>query len=130
MEVKADKLVKAYVKIRDKRRELSSEFEKQDEALKDQLAVIERELLETCKEMGVDSFRTEYGTVSRRVQKRYMTNDWHSFHQFVKEHDALGLIEQRIAQLNMRNFLEEYPDLLPPGLNVDSSYTVQITRRK
>ena len=130
MEVKADKLVKAYVKIRDRRRELLSEYEQQDNELKEKIEILERELLEMCKEMGVENFRTEFGTVSRSIQKRYTTNDWHSFHQFIKEHDALGLLEQRIAQLNMRTFLDENPDLLPPGLNVDSKYTIKITRRK
>jgi hypothetical protein len=130
MEVKADKLVKAYIKIRDKRQELLKQYEQEDGRLKEQLEMIDRELLDMCKEMGVENFRTEFGTVSRGIHKRYSTNDWHSFHQFVKEHDALGLLEQRIAQMNMRAFLDENPDLLPPGLNVDSKYTIKITRRK
>ena len=82
-----------------------------------------------CKETGADSLRTEFGTVTRRVAKRYWTNDWHSFHEFLKEHGALELLEKRIAQTNMSTFLEENPDLLPPGLNVDSRYTVTVRRK-
>jgi len=129
MEIKADKLVKTYVKIRDKRKELVDQYEKEDNNLKEALELIESELLEMCKEMGADSLRTEFGTVTRRVAKRYWTNDWHSFHEFLKEHGALELLEKRIAQTNMSTFLEENPDLLPPGLNVDSRYTVTVRRK-
>lgn len=129
MEIKADKLVKTYVRIRDKRKELADQYEKQDGDLKEALETIESELLEMCKETGADSLRTEFGTVTRRVAKRYWTNDWHSFHEFLKEHGALELLEKRIAQTNMSTFLEENPDLLPPGLNVDSRYTVTVRRK-
>lgn len=129
MEIKADKLVKTYVKIRDKRKELADQYEKEDSNLKEALETIESELLEMCKETGADSLRTEFGTVTRRVAKRYWTNDWHSFHEFLKEHGALELLEKRIAQTNMSTFLEENPDLLPPGLNVDSRYTVTVRRK-
>ena len=129
MEIKADKLVKTYVKIRDKRKELVDQYEKEDNNLKEALELIESELLEMCKETGADSLRTEFGTVTRRVAKRYWTNDWHSFHEFLKEHGALELLEKRIAQTNMSTFLEENPELLPPGLNVDSRYTVTVRRK-
>lgn len=129
MDVKADRLVKAYVRIRDRRKELATQFEKEDAELKDTLEVIEGELLNICKETGADSLRTEFGTVSRKLAKRYWTNDWHSFHEFLKEHGTLELLEKRIAQTNMTTFLEENPDLLPPGLQVDSKYTVTVRRK-
>lgn len=129
MDIKADKLVKAYVKIRDKRRELTAEFEKQDAELQESLDLIEKNLLDLFKETGAESLRTEFGTVTRRVSKRYWTNDWHSFYEFLKEHGAVELLEKRIAQTNMSVFLEENPDLLPPGLQIDSRYAVTVKRK-
>lgn len=125
----AKKLVKVYVKIRDKRKELKTKFEEEDKALEDQIEAINAELLELLKTMGAESMRTEFGTITKRVYKRYYTNDWYSFHNFVKEHDALDLLEKRVSQGNMTTFLEENPDLHPPGLNVDSRYAVVITKR-
>ena len=127
--VPTDKLVKAYIKIRDARKTLASEYEKQDAELKESLDTIESQLLEVCKAIGSDGIKTPFGTVSRNVAKRYWTNDWHSFHEFMKEHDALDLVEKRIAQTNMSTFLEENPDLHPPGLNIDSRYTVVVRRK-
>lgn len=129
MDIKADKLVKAYVKIRDKRKQLADDYEKQDKELEESLDRIESELLEICKEMGADSIRTEFGTVSRKVAKRYWTNDWHSFYKFLMDRGMPELLEKRIAQTNMSTFLEENPDILPPGLNVDRRYTVSVRRK-
>ncbi len=127
--VPTDKLVKAYIKIRDARKELSTEFEKKDSELQEAMDTIEAQLLEVCKTTGADGIRTPYGTVSRTVKKRFWTNDWHSFYEFLKEHEAIDLLEKRIAQTNMSTFLEENPDLHPPGLNVDSRYSVVVRRK-
>jgi hypothetical protein len=127
--IPTDKLVKAYVKIRDARKELADQFEQQDSDLKESLDVIESQLLEACKAIGADSIRTPYGTLSRTVKKRYWTNDWHSFYAFLKEHEAMELLEKRVSQTNMSTFLEENPDLHPPGLNVDSRYSVVVRRK-
>ena len=127
-----DKLVKTYIKIRDNRRALTADYEKADKELEECLDTIEQELLEVCKAVGADSIRTEFGTFTRSVKKRYWTDDWYSFHEFMKEHEAHGtmsLLEKRIAQTNMATFLEDNPDLHPPGLNVDSRYTVVVRRK-
>lgn len=127
--IPTDKLVKTYVKIRDARKELADKYEQEDAELKEAMDTIEQQLLEACKTIGADSIRTPHGTISRTVKKRYWTNDWHSFHEFLKEHEAFDLLEKRIAQTNMSTFLEENPDLHPPGLNIDSRYSVVVRRK-
>ena len=124
-EVTADRLVKAYVKIRDKRAELA----KQDAELEAQQEVLQSELLEICKDTGADMLRTAHGTVSRKLSKRYWTSDWESFYEFIKEHDAFHFLHQRISNGNVDTFLAENPDLHPPGLNADTSYTVVVRRK-
>jgi len=123
--ITADKLVKTYIKIRDKR----AEIKKQDDDLEEQQKIIEGELLEICKATGAESLRTEFGTVSRKISKRYWTSDWSSFYDFLKKHDAVDLLEKRIAQSTMSAFLEENPELLPPGLQVDRQFTAVIRRK-
>lgn len=124
-----DRLVKAYIKIRDKKREATAAYEKQDAEYQEMLDTVEGELLEILKATGGTSISTEHGTVIRKVSKRYWTNDWYSFYEFVKKHSAFELFEKRIAQTNMATFLEENPDELPPGLNIDSKYTAVVRRK-
>ena len=123
--ITADKLVKIYIKIRDKRAELTKEAD----ALEEQQNIIQAKLLEICKDTGAESLRTEFGTVTRRVSKRYWTSDWDSFYKFMKEHDAMQLLQQRVSNGNMEQFLEENPDIHPPGLNVDASFAVTVRRK-
>jgi hypothetical protein len=80
------------------------------------------------KTMGVTSVRTSEGTVVLSVSTRYNTQDWDSFKKFVVEHDAVDLLEKRIAQGNMRQFLEENPGTVPPGLNSNSEYSVSVRK--
>lgn len=124
-EVNTEKLAKIYVKIRDKRREL----EKQVAELKEQQDLVGSQLLEICKAEGAQTIRTQYGTVSRRITKNYWTSDWDSFFKFLKENDAFSLMQQRINSTNMAQFLEENPDLHPPGLNADVNQTIVIVKR-
>jgi hypothetical protein len=124
-EVNTEKLAKIYVKIRDKRREL----EKQAAELKEQQDLVGSQLLEICKAEGAQTIRTQFGTVSRRITKNYWTSDWDSFFKFLKDNDAFSLMQQRINSTNMAQFLEENPDLHPPGLNADVNQTIVIVKR-
>jgi hypothetical protein len=128
--ISTDKLVETYVKIRDAKRETEKKLKDEVAEFDRQLDVIEAELLAICKEQDAEGIRTKHGFVSRRVKSRYWTADWEPFYNFVKEHDAFALLEKRIHQTNMKEFLEENPDLRPAGLNVDSEYTVVVTRSK
>ena len=48
-----DKLVKVYIKIRDARDQLRRELEEKEADLNEQLALIEQEILELCKQTNV-----------------------------------------------------------------------------
>ncbi|NDG30749.1 hypothetical protein EB118_11830 [bacterium] len=128
--VPVDKLAGVYIKIRDARAKLKSDYEAQDLELEEQMEVIEEQLLEACKFIGADSIRTAAGTVIRSIKSRYWTNDWDSMYDFVRKNDAFGLLERRIHQSNMKQFIEENPDLLPTGLNTDSRYSIVVRRSK
>jgi enamine deaminase RidA (YjgF/YER057c/UK114 family) len=124
----ADKLVKAYIKIRDAKEKLVREHEEQLKGLTDQMEVIEQELLELCKTTGQDGGKTSFGTFTRTVKTRYWTSDWGSMYRFIKEHEAPELLERRIAQGNIKEFLETNPDVRPEGLNTDSRYSITVRR--
>ena len=123
--VNAETLAKVYVKIREKRRELA----KQDKELEEQLEIVANQLLEICKEQGAATIRTAHGTISRRTSKRFWPTDWDAFYKFIKDNDAMSLLYQRVNTANMEQFLEENPELHPPGLNADVTQTVVITKR-
>lgn len=128
MATPADKLVPVYIKIRDAIREKETAHKEEINALKEQLEAVSQALLEVCEKNGQDGFRTPEGTVTRRVTSRFWTSDWEAMYKMIKEHDAPHLLEQRIHNGNMKQFLEENPDVLPAGLQADRKYTVQVRK--
>ena len=129
-EIPINKLTKVYLKIRDAREALSKEYATADKALVEQMEVVEQQMLEMFKKNEATSVKTPAGTVIRRVATRYWTNDWDSMYKFIKENDALGLLEQRVHQTNMKQFLEDNPDVFPPGMLVDSKYAITVRRSR
>ena len=125
-----DQLTAVYLKIRDKRAENKREFENVDKDLEEQQKMLAEQMLDTCKEMNADSIRTPHGTIIRSVKSKYWTGDWDSMYNFIKEHDAFGLLERRLHQTNMKDFLNENPDVMPMGLNVENEYTIVVRRAK
>ena len=119
-----------YIKIRDKRAANKKVFEAEDQDLEEQMKVLAQEMLDVCRDMNADSIRTPHGTIIRSVKSRYWTNDWDSMYSFIEETNAFGLLEKRLHQTNMKDFLAENPDLYPKGLNVESEYTVVVRRSK
>jgi len=129
-EITADKLVSIYIKLRDKRAQALKESEELDAELKTQQDMVSDKLQEMLKEIGADNIKTKHGTVTRTIKTRYWTSDWASMFQFIKDNDAMYLMEQRIHQTNIKKFLGENPDQLPIGLNSDSRYTVSVRKSK
>jgi aspartate/tyrosine/aromatic aminotransferase len=127
--VSVEKLTKVYLKIRDKRSELAAQFKQEDDKLQEQLDRVKRALLDHCKEHEVDSVRTAAGLFYRTIKKRYWTSDWDSMHRFIMEHQVPEFFEKRLNQTVVKQFLEENPDALPPGLNVDSEYVISVRKK-
>ena len=125
-----NKLTEVYIKIRDKRAKLKQEFDAQDKDLDAQQQMLADEMLDVCKQLNADSIRTPHGTIIRSVKSRYWTNDWDSMYDFIEGEGAFGLLEKRLHQTNMKDFLAENPMFYPAGLNVENSYTVVVRRSK
>jgi len=63
------------------------------------------------------------------VKSRYWTSDWESMYQFIMDNNLPEFFDKRLNQSNVRQFLEENPDKVPPGLNVESEYTVFVRKK-
>jgi hypothetical protein len=127
-EVKTEKIVETYIKVRDAIAAMEQRHKEEKRNLVEQLEVLEQELLSRVEQAGGNISVPNVGRVARRISRNYWTNDWESFYKVVKEHDAFHLLHQRISNKAMQEFLNEHPNLMPEGLNVDSRYTVTVTR--
>ena len=122
------KLTKAYVKIRDAKAALAAEYTAQEKKLDADMAVIKAALLDYCKQHSVDSVRTAAGLVIRSVKKRYWTSDWESMNRFILDNELPEFFEKRLNQSAVKSYLEDNPEKMPPGLNVDSEFTITVRK--
>ena len=128
--ISVDKLVRVYIKMREKREALTREYDTAYEAISEKMRLVKNELLNQMRSANVESIRTTEGLVYRTVSKKYWTSDWDNFYNFIMEHNIPQVLERRVHQNNLKEFLENNPDLLPPGMNVDSEYSVTVQRRR
>jgi len=123
-----EKLTRAYLKIRAHRAELKSKFTEEDDVLKLQQEKIKHALLMHCEKTGAESVRTSEGLFYRTVKQKYWTSDWESMGKFVIENNVPELFAKSLNQTNVKQFLEENPDKMPKGLNVDSEYVISVRK--
>ena len=126
--VPVNDLVTAYRKLRAAITEAEEAYEARVASLKEKLDLVSGELLNFCNTQNLDCVNSPVGTVSRRVQTRYWTTDWEKMNEFIVENEAVHLLEKRIHNGNMKQFLEENPDALPIGLQVDNKYVIQVRK--
>ena len=127
-DIPIDKLVKIYRKIKMEIDTMTQEYDTKLEVLKGQQDEVKFAIKDQMKALGVTSVKSPFGTVSMMLKTRYNTNDWSSFKDFILEHSAVDLLEKRVAQTNMAQFLEENPGVVPPGLNSVSEFEIRITK--
>lgn len=129
MDAPIEKIVAAYIKMRDTKDALYKEYSAKANEIEEQMIVLKHKLIEISKETGVTSFSTPHGVAYRTVKNRYWTNDWGSFYDFMRERGTMELLEKRIHQTNMKEFLDQNPEVHPPGLNIDSEYEITVRRK-
>lgn len=110
---KADQLTNIYLKMRDSIKEL----EEQIKSIKVEQDKVASKLDSYFGEKG-ESLKLQSGTVSRRVQTTFQISNWDEMHNFIKDNDAMHLLEKRVHGTNMKEFLEANPDVVPPSLQV------------
>lgn len=121
-----EKLMQAELNMR----EAIEDLENQVKDIKAKRAQIQNALNEACQKLNVTSLKTSVGTLTRTLKTRYWTTDWLEMYKFLKQNDALELMEKRISQSNMKDFIANNPDLFPPGLQATSEYSVSIRKNK
>lgn len=120
----ASELADIYIKMRERIRELEDKVK----SIKEQQAMVADKMLELCNEQDANSLTTTNGTISRRLNSSYWTSDWDSFYNFVKENDAYHLLEKRIHNGNMKEFLADNPDAVPMGLQARNQYVISVRK--
>lgn len=123
-----DKLCAVYRKMRDKKGELTKEYEEKVAEIDKQMAVISDALKEAMTELNVKAMHTESGTVYIQQKTRYYAIDWNAFGAWIVANNAFDLVAKRVSQVNMKQWLETNPTNPPPGVQADTEITVMVRK--
>jgi hypothetical protein len=127
-QVTLEQLTRVFIKIREKRTELTAKFKEADGFLIADQDKIKAALLDYCKDHGVTSGNTAGGQFIRSVKTKYWTSDWESMNKFIIENNLPEFYTKSLNQSNVKTFMEENPDVIPPGLNIDSEYVMTVKK--
>jgi hypothetical protein len=129
MEINTEDLVSAYLNIRNQREAILREYERADNELKAEMSKLEAALLDVCNSVNADSIKTTHGTVMRKLNQKFFCSDWDNFYKFILDNQAVQLLERRVHQGNIKQFMEDTQgDGLPPGVNVLREYGVSVRK--
>ena len=91
--------------------------------------MVRKGLLDYCEKHGVESVKTSEGLFYRTTKTKYWTSDWESMHKFILQHEVPELFDKRLNQSNLKEFLEDNPDVYPEGLNKDTEYVITVRKK-
>lgn len=111
-----DDAIEKYVEMRNYLRVESAKFNTLEKEVKEELERISMWLRNMGDELGVDGFKTKYGTAFRSVKTKYMMGDWQEFIDWIKETGNYQCLEHRSAKLAVKE-IHDVTGEIPPGLN-------------
>ena len=122
-----DRMVRAYRKIRDARAKLKAEYEAEDGELKKNLDRLEAAFQKEFSEQGVTSIKTDEGVVFRQTLTKASISDSSVFLPWVREHDALDMLQKRVTVKNVTDYIEEFGET-PPGITIYREHQVRVRK--
>jgi hypothetical protein len=127
--VTADKVIAAYVTLRDQRSALKQDYEEADQVLKDKMRKLEIWLKQQMELVGSDQLAAHnVGTAYREIERKYSASDWTLVWGYMKEHDRFDLLQKRLGEGTLNEILKETGEL-PPGVRVHSEYVIKVRRK-
>jgi len=123
-----DRLAKVYLKMRSRLGDITKAYESEAEDLKAKQHEVALAMKDIMQATGQKSAKTDHGTIILSTKTRYVAQDWDAMKRFIIDHDAVDLLEKRIAQKAMSEFLTDNPGQIPPGLNTLTEVDVSVRK--
>ena len=123
-----DAMCKVYVRMRTKKQELTRLHDEQIASIDAQMKMIAGSIKEFMQAANTQSVKTAHGTAYLQEKTRYYPMDWSLFGAWIVENNAIDLLEKRVAQGNMKDWLDANPTKAPPGVQADTEITVTVRK--
>lgn len=124
-----DKLVGAYINMRDSLDAARKEFKELEKDRKAQMAKVEERILKLCYDQGVESFATKHGTAFKKKRDFIKVNNWDAALDYIIDNDLKHMLSKSVSKIAAKEFMEENQNQLPPGLEYGAITEIGIRRK-
>lgn len=126
-----NKLAETSLKMRDALAEMTREYEARYDALAEQKAQIDTEMLRQMQERGVSQEKViGVGTVYTYKSVKASIEDDSAFFSWVREKDAFEALERRVKSSFVQTYMADHDGVPPPGLNIFTEMQARMRRSK
>ena len=108
------------------RKERISELNAQLTSEKEEQKVCEQDMLELMSTLGVPRIGTELANISVTQKSIPNVADWDKFYSYIKDNDAMYLLQRRIATTAANELLGQGEEL--PGVDIFETETISVRR--
>lgn len=122
-----DQMIDNYVKIRDAKAEAKKAFDKETERMTQAMVKLEGMFSKQLEDLGVESFRSEHGTVFKKLRSSVSIADRDEFYQWAVDNGELGAIDMKANAKAVRELLQKGTQV--PGVKYSESYQIGVRRK-
>jgi hypothetical protein len=127
-QVSINRVVQAYLAIRDARTAKRHAWEKEDLALEEDSDKLKVLMLSILNQTDTKSMATELGTVYRSEKLKPSAADWGAIWEWAKANDGFEIVEKRLKTTFIKEYMEQNDGALPPGVNAHRQFEVSVRR--
>lgn len=124
-----DPLVERYVKLRDLKAKIKTEYDEKIGKVDEAMEKIEGDLMSFLNQTGLETANSKFGTFFKRTTTSAKVADRDTFLHFVIEHDALNFLESRVNKTAVEEYVAEH-GTVPPGVDVARQVAISVNRPK
>jgi hypothetical protein len=124
-----DKVIAAYIKIRDSKDLLAKRHAVEMAPLNEQLERLEGWLQASLQAAGVESYKTAQGTAFLQQNDSVTVRDWTALLEWIRKNDEWSMLTASVSKLAVRDMLEQTKEL-PPGVSYRKEVVTRVRRPK
>lgn len=121
-------MVRKYVELRDRKKQMEEAFKEQVAPLTQAMDTLENALLQRMNESGAESIKTEFGTAYKAKVMSTRVADRETLMGFVREQGAFQLLTAAVSKEAVRDYMETSGGFPPPGVDVSFITSVNFRR--
>ena len=127
MEINVDKVIGAYISLRDKIDAIETRHKDELRPHRDQLAKLETWLQVQLQAKGLQSLKGASGTVFLQEQTSATVEDWAEALSFLRDKEMWELLEKRVSKSVVQDYLESTGEI-PPGIKYERRIVARVRR--